>query len=221
MKDALSNTVTVLLVVCALVVTGMVVKRELFSTPTPESPTAREIDGWRELTVEGQIFGAQDAPVKIIEFSDFQCPFCAKVQPALREVRNAYPGQVAVVYRHLPLERIHPYAFGAALAAECAGAQGRFGPYHDVLYARQDSIGPDRWARFAMEAGVPDMKRFEKCLREERFRARVQRDIDAAQRLGFNGTPTFIVNGRSFSGAISREDWEVEIRRALAEISHN
>lgn len=159
--------------------------------------------------------GAVQATVRIVEFSDFQCPFCAQVQPELRRLRAKHPGQVAVVYRHFPLQAIHPHSFGAALAVECAGAQGRFEAYHDALYSQQDSIGVRPWDDFASLVAVPDLSEFRRCVQAKRFRARVENDMETGRRIGVAGTPTFIVNGPMVSGATSLPQVDQWVQLAL------
>lgn len=214
-KDTLANVLTVVLTVCALVVTGLVVRREFFP-PQPADPTAeRAVKGWEPLAAGTSVLGAAEAPVRIIAFSDFQCPFCARVNEGLERVRANDPQRVAVVFRHFPLESIHPHAIAAANAAECAGAQGRFEPYHDALFAAQDSIGKRAWDGFAQEAGVPDLAEFGRCVAEGRFRARVVADQKAGEKLGISGTPSFIFEGRMISGADAPDRLDAWVKEAL------
>lgn len=155
---------------------------------------------WDAVATIGRVLGPQDAKIRIVEFADFQCPFCARAAQQLKEIRERYPGQVAIEYRHFPLELIHPYAVTAALAAECAGAQGRFEAYHDMLYERQASIGTTGWTDMAEAAGVPDLRVFERCIEEAQFRDRVEQDATAGASVGVYGTPTFIFDGKLIAG---------------------
>jgi protein-disulfide isomerase len=210
---------SVVLVCCAVVVTGLVIRRELFqdrAAGAAQAQAPREIRQWKQVAAAGSVIGRPDAPVKIVEFSDFQCPFCARIQTSLDEIRAKYPDQVAIVYRHYPLEAIHPHAFGAALAAACAEEQGRFKPYHDALFQRQDSIGTTGWDRLAEAAGVPDLPAFRECVESKRFKGRVDEDVKVANRIGVQGTPSLIINGTMVYGASSVEDIEVRVRKALA-----
>ena len=207
---------TVILAVCALVVTGLVVRRELRGgVDQPREP--REIAEWEDLTANGHFIGPRDAPVKIVEFSDFQCPFCARVQGGLDEVRRQYPDEVAVVYRHFPLEAIHPHAMTAALASECAAEQGQFKAMHDRLFEGQDSIGQKPFVSFAGEAGVQDSVEFQKCLDEERYAEKVSSDIEVARSIDLRGTPSIIVDGTLLPGTPSARDLEEWVVRALDE----
>jgi protein-disulfide isomerase len=211
MRTGFSEAVTGLLVVCALVVCAAVVRREFFPAPAvaaqPDTEP-RPVQNGAEISAAGQRMGPVGAPVQIVEFSDFQCPFCATFSATLRAVRAKYPDRVAVLYRHAPLDAIHPHARRAALAAECAAEQGRFEPYHDRLFAQQDSIGVKPWARFAAEAGVPDTAAFSRCVRDERLMPNVARDADLAQKTGINVTPSIVIDGTLIPGTLSEAELE-------------
>jgi protein-disulfide isomerase len=217
MRITPSDVFTGIMAVCALAVTGLVVKNELTGPPAPAAaaPTVTFVNNWRSVAREGTVMGRPDAPVQIIEFSDFQCPFCAQVQAALAEVRRRHPDDVVVIYRHFPLTAIHPHAVAAARASACAADQGRFEAYHDALFAGQDQIGTARWDDFARRAGVRDLPAFGECVRTERHAATVQRDADAAARIGLRVTPTLIINGRGVAGMQTVEELEAHVRLAL------
>jgi protein-disulfide isomerase len=218
-RNLVSHATTGVLVLCAVLVTAAVVKREFFAAPAAASQTAstapRPVDNWAEINAAGQVLGRADAPVRIVEFSDFQCPFCAQYQQTLRAVRARYPDQVAVVYRHFPLDGIHPHARAAAVATECAGEQGRFEAYHDALFARQGSIGARSWDRFAADAAVPDTQAFGRCVAEGRLMARVDRDADVAERTGITVTPSLVIDGTLLPGVVSQAELERRIVEAL------
>jgi protein-disulfide isomerase len=146
--------------------------------------------------------GKASAPVTVVEFSDFQCPYCARATPAVTELESAYPNDVRIVWKHLPLP-FHPNAMPAALAAEAAREQGgsqKFWAMHDKLFANQAALSGETYERYARELGL-DQARFKKDLAEPRLRARVQEDAQLAQTLGVNGTPTFVVNGEKVVGS--------------------
>lgn len=211
MKRKLPDFATVLMVGCALVVTAAVARREFFPAPAAaaQPDTApRPVANGKELAAAGQRMGPATAPVQIVEFSDFQCPFCATFSETLRKVRAKYPDRLAVLYRHYPIQEIHPYARTAALAAECAGEQGRFEAYHDRLFAQQDSIGSKAWERFAAEAGVRDAGAFIRCVREERLLAKVDRDTELAEKSGIRLTPSIVIDGTLIPGALSEAELE-------------
>lgn len=191
---------------CALVVTTIVVRGE-YSRPRPsaaaELPPLDVSQRWSEITAHGYRLGSDTAPIHVVEFSDFQCPFCAALQPQLRTVRAQYRGQISILYRNYPLSSIHPFAREAALASACANEQGRFEAFHDSLFAKQDSIGLKTWDGFAGEAGVPDLQKFRTCVSDRRFEPDVERDVRLGDRLGISGTPTLVINGRLLRGALT------------------
>jgi protein-disulfide isomerase len=211
MKSRLQDVATLLMVCCALVVTAAVARREFFAAPAAAAPPdtePRPVDNWEQIAAAGQRMGPVGAPVQIVEFSDFQCPFCATFAQTLRAVRAKYPDRVAVLYRHYPIDQLHPHARTAALAAECAGEQGRFEPYHDRLFAQQDSIGGKAWERFAAEAGVPDAAAFATCLREQRRMGNVTRDAELAEKTGIRVTPSIVIDGTLVPGVLSEPELE-------------
>ncbi|HEX2095714.1 MAG TPA: DsbA family protein [Longimicrobiaceae bacterium] len=211
----IGNLSSAILVVCAVIVTSLVVRREFFARPVGAQPAVREVEEWAGLDDVGNVMGSRAAPLQIVEFSDFQCPFCAKVKGDLKKLREKYGDRVAVVYRHFPLTAIHPHAVAAAVASECAGAQGRFEPYHDALFAQQDSIGKKGWSDFARVAGVPDLQEFDACTRSEQVQARVAEDVEAAKKAEVDGTPSFVFQGKMISGSGAPEQLDRWIAEAL------
>lgn len=154
------------------------------------------------------------AVATIVVFSDFQCPFCGTLMSSLREITNAHPAEVSVVYRHYPLPR-HPHAVAAARASDCASEQGVFTAFHDALFAGQDSIGVASWARFAAIARVPDLPRFEACAAATGPLRSLDRDTAAARRLRVSATPTLLINDVRLQGAVPVDTLEAYVRRAL------
>ncbi|HWO41109.1 MAG TPA: thioredoxin domain-containing protein [Candidatus Eisenbacteria bacterium] len=144
--------------------------------------------------------GAPDAPVTIVEFSEFQCPFCSRVQATLKQLLERYPDKVKLVYRDFPLDGLHPNARLAAEAARCAQDQGKFWEYHDALFSHFPQAAPEDLKEYAAQIGLDTVK-FDSCLSGRIHKATVQRDIDEGMRLGVTGTPAFFVNGRPLSGA--------------------
>lgn len=168
-------------------------------------------------TVEpiGPSVGPANAKVTIVEFSDFQCPFCTRVRPVLAEVLQRHPEDVRLVYRHLPLANIHPRAYPAALAAACADDQGKFWEYHDELFDDPGELADADFGRLATKVGISDLPAFDACLGSEDTRARVDADIAAAQSAGISGTPAFLVNGVLITGAQPVERFEELIAAEL------
>jgi protein-disulfide isomerase len=158
--------------------------------------------------------GPREAPVTVVEFSDFQCPYCRAVIPTLKQVAARYPDRVRWVFRDFPLEAIHPEAPLAHEAARCAGEQDKFWPYHDLLFEQTD-LAPAALKRYASQLGL-DEAAFGQCLDSRRHRAAVNADVQAGQRLGVNGTPTFFVNGRPLVGNLPVAEFQRAIDRELA-----
>ena len=162
-----------------------------------------------------RVKGDPAAPVTIVEFSDFECPFCTRVQPTLQEVLAKYPGRVRLAYRDFPLRDIHPQSQSAAEASRCAAEQGKFWEYHDALFADRSKLDAPGLAAQARSLGL-DEKRFSSCLDSGKFRAQVQADLDEGARAGVSGTPAFFVNGVFLSGAQPRAEFEKVIDAELA-----
>jgi len=170
-----------------------------------------------EVAADGPSKGPENAAVTIIEFSDFQCPFCARALPVIDEVMKRYPNEVRVVYRHLPLDRIHARARPAAEASACAGDQDQFWAYHDLLFANTKALSDEDLKRYAEELNL-DVAAWELCIGEGKFADKVEADVTAGQAVGITGTPAFIVNGVMLSGAKPVEEFvpliESELERA-------
>ena len=143
--------------------------------------------------------GPEYAPVTIVKFEDYQCPFCKEVQPIVTELLSRYNGKIRLVHKDLPLDSIHPQARQAAEAARCADEQGKFWSYHDVLYANSPNVSQENLKSYAKEVGL-DVNAFDRCLGSGKFKAVVQKDVIDGARLGVTGTPVFFINGREISG---------------------
>ena len=144
--------------------------------------------------------GNPSAPVTIVEFSDFQCPFCQRLSPTLKQVLDKYGDNVQVVWKDFPLTQIHPSAFKAAEAARCAGEQGKYWDYHDQLFARQQSLQANDLKTYASVLGL-DTTKFDACLDSSRHADRVRTGIAEGTQLGIDSTPTVYINGRRLAGA--------------------
>lgn len=170
----------------------------------------------KEITINknDHIRGNKNAKVTIVEFSDIQCPFCSRYHDTMLQVMKNYPDQVRWVFKHFPLDSIHPYARKAAEATECAGEQNKFWEYTDKLYANQDSLNEDYFAKAAAELKL-DTKKFSSCLSSGKMAAKVEADFKAGQALGVRGTPGSFVNGKSVPGAVPYSSLESMIKEAL------
>lgn len=153
-----------------------------------------------EVEAIGPSQGPEDAPITLVEFSDFECPFCVRVLPTLEQVRATYPDQVRIVYRQFPLNAIHPNAQLAAEASLCADAQGMFWEMHDAIFEVRGKANAAELKAMAADLGL-DPELFDACLDSREFRDRVAEDVEAGRNAGVSGTPAIFINGRYLSGA--------------------
>lgn len=215
-SDLILNIAAGILCVCAVVVTGIQIKREFFDSPPSSEMNDPVIveKNWRSYAASGYRMGPSQAQVTIVEFSDFQCPFCRELTKNLKSIRQKYPKDVAIVFRNFPL-RQHPFALAAARAADCAAHQGKFEAFHDELFSAQHLIGTQTWKAFAFDAGVPDSTQFRHCIQDSLQVSAIDRDTAAADRLGVTGTPTILVNQYRLSGVASVVQLDKYVRLAL------
>lgn len=168
-----------------------------------------------DVAADGPGIGPENAPVTIIEFSDYQCPFCKRAEPTLQQVVARYPDKVRIVYRHFPLDSIHPLARPAAEAAACAGDQDKFWEFHALIWEATPELGPEKLTEMAAALAL-DAEAFGACVDERRFQGQVEKDLSDGQAAGVNGTPAFFVNGIPLSGARSLDDFVRVIETELA-----
>jgi protein-disulfide isomerase len=159
--------------------------------------------------------GPADAPVTLVEYGDFECPYCGRAEPVVRELVQAFGDDLSFVFRHLPLVDVHEHAAAAAEAAEAAAAQCRFWDMHDILMEEGASLIYPDLVRYAEELGL-DVERFADDLRNRRHTMRVQRDVASADASGAAGTPAFFVNGRRHQGSHDIDGLAAAIERELA-----
>ncbi|HLG60199.1 MAG TPA: thioredoxin domain-containing protein [Vicinamibacterales bacterium] len=171
----------------------------------------------REVTIAATdpSIGRATAPVTLIEFSDFQCPFCQRVEPTLKKVRDTYGDKIRIVWKDFPLTQIHPQAFKASEAAHCAGDQGKYWEYHDRLFGNQEALQPDDLKKHAGDLGL-NATTFAACLDSSKYGERVRDGVAEGTRLGVNSTPTIYVNGRMLSGAQPYETFVTVIDEELS-----
>ena len=160
--------------------------------------------------------GPEDAPITIVEFSDYQCPYCVRwYQEVHKRLLEAYKGKIRFVYRDFPLYSIHPEAQAAAEAADCAGEQNAYWQYHDALFSQKNGLGNAAYLQYASELGL-DADQFGKCVSERRYKAEVDADFKFATSSGVSSTPTFFVNGLAVIGAQPFEVFQQIIEKELA-----
>lgn len=173
----------------------------------------------RRITVEvgdSPALGPANAPVTIVEFSDYECSFCARWhQQVYQRLMKEYEGKIRFVYRDFPLESIHPNATPAAIAAHCAGEQGAYFQFHDALFSYQYGLGREAYLTYAAELGL-DTKAFQTCLDEKRYAEKVESDLRYGLSIGVSSTPTFFVNGIAIVGAQPFEVFQQIIEKELS-----
>lgn len=212
------NVATVAITALAMI-TGGLRLREWLAQPQSQGagPSVRRIARWKQFDTGDLRLGPASARVTIVEFSDFQCPYCRMAAGDLRNVREWYPKDVAVLYRHFPL---HHWAHAAAAAADCAGKLGHFEALHDLFFAMPDSIGVKPWSSFAREVGIADTARFETCMSSQAVANVITRDSIAATSLNALGTPTLLINDLAVYGSPGFEQLVGYVRAALSKSSH-
>ena len=200
MEDRTLRFLSYVSVTCAVAVTLLLASDRFFNANRRSSPRTKpvEVTNWTDLASGGHKLGPSTAEIFILEFGDYQCPFCRRFEQVTWPALQAkFPGKVGFIYRHWPLPN-HKHAREAAKAAECAGHQGQFAPFHSRLYEFQDSIGRKPMQIFAKESGVPDLKTFASCLASADVDRVIDADIAAALSLNPRGTPTIVVDGLRF-----------------------
>lgn len=164
MQGVLDRLLSAILAFAALAIAGALMHREFVSSGnSTASLESKYISNWREIARLGRTVGDSTAPVTLVEFSDFQCPFCRRFNGTLRRTLDAFPGQVSYVFVHYPLPN-HPSALPAARAAECANTHGKFREIADRMFDTQDSLGKKAWSSYALDAGISDTLGFVKCM---------------------------------------------------------
>lgn len=160
--------------------------------------------------------GPEDAEIVIVEFSDYQCPFCKRWHDQVyQQLLAAYPGKIRLVFRNLPLTSIHPDAMSAAVAGLCAGEQGSFWQFHDKLFSEEYGLGRNAYTQYAVDLEL-DTEAFETCLDSGKFDQFIQEDMDFSLNLGVRSTPTFFVNGLAVVGAQPLDVFKQVIDKELA-----
>lgn len=211
-RRRLSEISSWILVFCAVLTTILVVRREFEqgSTATAATTPKRQaiyVDGWQDALTVGIPSGSADAPVQVVEFADFECPYCAHFEATVRAIRDKYPDQVAFTLVHFPLPQ-HSFAESAARVAECAYTEGRFEAMRSLLFEKQQVFGVVPWTDFAKQAGILDVKQFDACVNDMGPVERIEQGKKVAEDMGVRGTPTIIVNGWKLPVTPSSEDLE-------------
>jgi protein-disulfide isomerase len=216
MNDKVDRALTIVLTVAALGMTSAFVAREFAgnrrSRPPQAAPTF--VPDWKALVKSGVVVGSETAPAQLLEFMDFECPFCRHADSVIEVVSQRVGPSMTRIFLHYPLPN-HRFAMPAARVAECALEQGRFAEARSLLFAKQDSFGLKSWMSFAIEAGVPDTLRFSRCAASSASIPRIAGGMEAGKIVGVRGTPTIVLNGWRFHIPPSVEELESAVRRVL------
>lgn len=151
------------------------------------------------LTKTDHIQGDKNAAIELVEYGDYQCPYCGQAYFIVKDIQKKLGKNLKFVFRNYPLEQLHPYAFHAAIAAETAGLQGKFWEMHDMLLENQRHLDDPSLIRYAKELGL-DLKKFEQEFGDETTVQKIENDVNSGNRAGVEGTPTFFVNGKLYEG---------------------
>lgn len=212
----LDRVLSVVLTVSTVALVTLFAKRELETGGSEEGRAPKYHDEWTRVLSLGHRSGQQGAPVVLVEFGDFECPFCRELEASLEVVRQRHEERLATVFVHFPLMNVHRFAMPAAEAAECAGQQGRFWEFHDLVFEKQDSMGLKSWLSYAREAGVQDDSAYAECSSGGAVRRRIEEGLELGREIGVSGTPTVMVNGWLYPpGALTVEELEKAIAIAL------
>jgi protein-disulfide isomerase len=203
---ATSSLISLAVFRLARLLPGPVRARQLLGTAESISDLAVPVDAERD-----HVRGPADAMITVVEYGDFECPYCGQVEDVVRELLNE--GDLRYVWRHLPLSDVHPRAQIAAEASEAAGRQGAFWPMHDLLLTHQGELAPVHLRRYASVLEL-DLDRFTTDLQEHRWKERVANDAESAELSGATGTPTFFINGIRHRGAYDLDTLTKQVQLA-------
>ncbi len=199
------NPWKLLFFVVLVLFSGYFIYNSLTKTPeTPRSQVSADDDPFK---------GGANAKVVIVEFSDYQCPYCARAESTVEQILDAYGNKVKFVYRDFPLPG-HQFAQKAAEATECADEQGKFWEYHDLVFENQQSLSADSLKNYARTLNL-DGSKFDSCLDSGKYTQEVKKDLSDGAKYGVEGTPTFFINGIKIPGAVPFEQFKQIIDNEL------
>ena len=221
---ALSTLLTIAAVSVAIVVLVREVRSDGNRRPLPTRDrelTATFIADWAQVAKTGLRFGRDSTPTTILVLSDYECPYCRSFHQRLSALQDSVPNELSVAFVHVPLNN-HRFARPAARAVECARETGDFVGMHDLIFAKQDSLGLKTWQSFAQDAGVADTAAFNRCAQGREPIPGVAEGLAFAKAVGARGTPTILINGWLLSRAPSNEeikDWSASLREGRVPVS--
>jgi protein-disulfide isomerase len=209
------NFPTYLLAFCAVIVIALVLRKYFFAqshqSPAPEPLEYIETD---TLSIGGIQTGAKNPKVTIIKFYDYECPFCKKFQKSVDYVKNKFESQIQVQYAHFPLNN-HQNAMEAAFVAECAQRQNRFKDTHSYLFQNQSVLDTLKWEEVFQDIGITEKQEFLNCIEYQKPFKSIEQGIAAAEELDIQSIPTFIINGKMYSGALSPQMLQTLVQKEL------
>jgi protein-disulfide isomerase len=215
MRDIYERALSGVLIAATVAIAISVLHREFFSGgPTGERRITSEfVPGWQKALPVARAVGPARAPITIVEFSDLECPFCARFQRSMQALRTKFPNKISYFFVHFPLPA-HEHALAAARAAECANAVGRFPEAIDFLFANQDSLGKRSWGWFGQGAGVNDTVAFSRCVSDTLTPPAVLAGLDLGKQMNVSATPTVFINGWRY-GVVPADS---ELARAVGDL---
>lgn len=198
----LDKVLTGALAIAALSLAGIAARREIFGPPVTQGAVRAEPPKfekeWRALSKYGTWIGDSQASVRLVEFADFECPYCARFHERFKAVRDSFTGSMSLLVVQFPIPG-HRFARPAAIAAECANSLNAYEAFHDLLYAKQDSLGLKSWTSFAIDAGISDTARFNVCITNESGARKIDSAAAQGKRMAVGGTPTVLIEGWRYS----------------------
>lgn len=211
------KNITIYLPIALFVIAIIALGTFVFSFSENNEPKIEENDMVIENIERLWSIGPEEAPVKIVEYSDFQCPYCSKAAATVKEIEAKYGDQVQITYKHFPLTSVHENAMLSAKAAESAGYQGKFWEMHDALFADQSNLSRKNILKLAQDIGL-DMDKFATYLDNKNISAKVIQQQKEAESLGVNSTPTFFINETKLVGAQPLAEFDKVIAEELTKI---
>ena len=164
------------------------------------------------------IYGNINAPLELVEYGDYECPYCGRAYPIVKNIQEKLGQDLKFVFRNFPLRKIHPHAYPAAVATEAAARQGKFWEMHDIIFENQKTLEPGNIFVFATSLGI-DIERFQKDILDESLYIKARKDFESGMRSGVNRTPTFFINGEKYNLSWEENDFLQYLESKLAEIS--
>lgn len=153
------------------------------------------------VNIQDHVYGNSNAPLELIEYGDYECPYCGKAYPIVKSIKQKLGSDLKFVFRNFPLSKIHPHAFSAAVATEAAARQDKFWQMHDIIFENQKTLSIENIIQFATTIGL-DLDRFQNDMQQKELADKVSKDFESGMRSGVNKTPTFFINGKKYDG-----DW--------------